>query len=109
MKDARIKIINIDDNYGKQVINDLNDLKADNVYSFSVKEHSNFKAFDEEMGSRDIKFKVNLEKNEQFILNIPGEYNIYNALGAIIACFKLGIPIDCNKKWYRKSCCSWKM
>jgi len=87
-----IRIINIDDNYGKQVSNDLNDLKAKNVYSFSVKEHSDFKAFDEEMGSRDIKFKLNLQKNEQFILNIPGEYNIYNALGAIITCYKLGIP-----------------
>jgi UDP-N-acetylmuramoyl-L-alanyl-D-glutamate--2,6-diaminopimelate ligase len=91
---SRIKIINIDDNYGKQVINDLNELKADNVFSFSVKEESDFKTSAEEMGSRDIKFKVNIEKNEQFILNIPGEYNIYNALGAILACFKLGIPIE---------------
>ena len=99
---CRIKVINIDDNYGKQVINDLNDLKADKVYSFSVKEHSNFEAFDEEMGSREIKFKLNLEKNEQFILNIPGEYNIYNALGAIVACFKLGIPVEAIKNGIEK-------
>lgn len=45
------------------------------------------------MGSREIKFKLNLKEDEQFILNIPGEYNIYNALGAIAACFKLGMPI----------------
>ena len=99
---CRIKVINIDDNYGKQVINDLNDLKADKVYSFSVKDHSKFKAFDEEMGSRNIKFKLNLEKNEQFILNIPGEYNIYNSLGAIVACFKLGIPVEAIKNGIEK-------
>ncbi|MCE5221445.1 MAG: UDP-N-acetylmuramoyl-L-alanyl-D-glutamate--2,6-diaminopimelate ligase [Clostridium sp.] len=99
---SRIKVINIDDNYGKQVISDLNDLKAGNVYSFSVKEHSDFKAFDEEMGSRDIRFKLNFEKNEQFILNIPGEYNIYNALGAIVACFKLGIPVEAIKNGIEK-------
>ncbi|HEX9025965.1 MAG TPA: UDP-N-acetylmuramoyl-L-alanyl-D-glutamate--2,6-diaminopimelate ligase [Clostridium sp.] len=97
-----IKVINIDDDYGKQVSNDLIDLKANDVYSFSVKEHSNFKAFDEEMGSRGIKFKLNLEINEQFILNIPGEYNIYNALGAIIACFKLGIPVEAIKNGMQK-------
>lgn len=99
---SRIKIINIDDNYGKQVISDLNELKANNVYSFSVKEPSDFKAFDEEMGSREIKFKLNLEKKDQFILNIPGEYNIYNALGSILACLKLGIPVGVIKNGIEK-------
>lgn len=94
---SRIKIINVDDNYGRQVIRDLNNLKEKDVYSFSVKEDSNYKAFDEEMGNRDIKFKLNLIKKEQFILGIPGEYNIYNALGAIVASFKLNIPIDAIK------------
>ncbi|NRT70744.1 UDP-N-acetylmuramoyl-L-alanyl-D-glutamate--2,6-diaminopimelate ligase [Clostridium beijerinckii] len=90
---SRIKIVNVDDNYGRQVISDLNNLKCNDIYSFSVKSISDFKAFDEEMGSREIKFKLNLKEDEQFILNIPGEYNIYNALGAIAACFKLGMPI----------------
>ena len=89
-----IRIVNIDDNYGKRVIKDLKEQKSENVYSFSVKEDSDFKAFDEEMGNKDIKFKLNLEKTKQFILGIPGEYNIYNALGAIGACYKLGISID---------------
>ena len=100
---SRIKIVNADDNYGKQVINDLDELKADNIFSFSVKNNSNFKAFDEEMGSRNIKFKVKLDTDEQFILNIPGEYNIYNALGAIIACFKLGINVGFIKDGIEKA------
>ena len=94
---SRIKVVNIDDNYGRQVISDLSDLQADNVYSFSVKGDSDYKVFDEEMGNRDIKFKLKLKEIEQFILSIPGEYNIYNALGAIIASFKLGIPVDSIK------------
>ena len=100
---SRIKIINIDDNYGKQVNKDLEELKAENVYSFSVKEDSNFKAFDEEMGSRNIKFKVKLKESENFILNIPGEYNIYNALGAILSCFKLDINIQSIKEGIKKA------
>lgn len=88
---SRIKVINIDDNYGMKVLEDCNKLGFDNVYAFSVKKDCDFKAYDEEMGSRDIKFKVNLDSEEQFVLGIPGEYNIYNALGAIGVCFKLGI------------------
>jgi UDP-N-acetylmuramoyl-L-alanyl-D-glutamate--2,6-diaminopimelate ligase len=95
---SRIKIVNVDDNYGRQVINDLENLKCDNLYSFSVKKSSDFQAFDEEMGSREIKFKLKLKKDEQFILSIPGEYNIYNALGAIAACFKLEIPENAIKQ-----------
>ncbi|WP_297420652.1 UDP-N-acetylmuramoyl-L-alanyl-D-glutamate--2,6-diaminopimelate ligase [Clostridium sp.] len=95
---SRIKVINVDDNYGRQVITDLNNLKSDNIYSFSVKCNSDYKAFDEHMGSREIKFKLNLEKEEDFILNIPGEYNIYNALGAIVSCLKLEIPVEAIKE-----------
>ncbi len=95
---ARIKVVNLDDNYGRQVISDLNNLHAENIYSFSVKNNSDFRAFDEEMGSREIKFKLKFKNAEQFILNIPGEYNIYNALGAIASCHKLGIPKEAIKK-----------
>ncbi|AGX43703.1 UDP-N-acetylmuramoyl-L-alanyl-D-glutamate--2,6-diaminopimelate ligase [Clostridium saccharobutylicum] len=93
-----IRIVNIDDNYGKQVIEDLSKIKANNVYSFSSRENADFKVFDEEMGSKEIKFKINLGEEEQFVLNIPGEYNIYNALGAIAVCFKLGVPIKSIKE-----------
>ncbi|MVX63596.1 UDP-N-acetylmuramoyl-L-alanyl-D-glutamate--2,6-diaminopimelate ligase [Clostridium chromiireducens] len=95
---SRIKIINIDDNYGRQVVSDLYALNSDDVYSFSVKGDSDYKAFNEEMGSREIKFKLNIKEEEQFILNIPGEYNIYNALGAIISCVKSGVPVEAIKR-----------
>ncbi|WP_315066899.1 UDP-N-acetylmuramoyl-L-alanyl-D-glutamate--2,6-diaminopimelate ligase [uncultured Clostridium sp.] len=95
---ARIKIVNVDDNYGGRVIEDLNKLNADKIYSFSVKNNSDFKALDEVMGSREILFKLKLKEDEQFILNIPGEYNIYNAVGSIAACYKLGINEKAIKK-----------
>ncbi len=95
---ARIKIVNVDDNYGGRVIEDLNKLNADKIYSFSVKNKSDFKALDEVMGSREILFKLKLKEDEQFILNIPGEYNIYNAVGSIAACYKLGINGEAIKK-----------
>lgn len=95
---SSIKLINTDDTYGIQVINDCKKLKANNLYSFSVKKESDYKAYDEVMGSRNIKFKVKFDNEEQFVLGIPGEYNIYNALGAIGACNKLGISIEAIRK-----------
>ncbi|MGL4665939.1 MAG: UDP-N-acetylmuramoyl-L-alanyl-D-glutamate--2,6-diaminopimelate ligase, partial [Clostridium butyricum] len=93
-----IKVINVDDNYGIQVLKDCQKLNAENIYSFSVKSDSDYKAYDELMGSRDIKFKVVLDEEEEFILGIPGEYNIYNALGAIGVCHKMGIAIEAIKE-----------
>ncbi|AOR23945.1 UDP-N-acetylmuramoyl-L-alanyl-D-glutamate--2,6-diaminopimelate ligase [Clostridium taeniosporum] len=101
-KRSNIRIINSDDDYGKQVIKDLNKLKAKNIYDYSIKKESNFKAFDEKMGSKNISFKVNLEKEEEFILSIPGEYNIYNALSAIGACYKLNISMEFIKEGINK-------
>ena len=95
---SSIKLINSDDTYGMQVLNDCKKINAKEVYSFSVKSDSDYKAYDEIMGSRNIEFKVNLDKKEEFILGIPGEYNIYNALGAIGVCHKLGISIEYIKE-----------
>lgn len=96
---SSIKLINTDDTYGMQVLNDCKKLKAENIYSFSVKGNSDYKAYDEVMGSRNIEFKVKIDADEEkFILGIPGEYNIYNALGAIGVCHKLGIPMEYIRK-----------
>ncbi|WP_294392658.1 UDP-N-acetylmuramoyl-L-alanyl-D-glutamate--2,6-diaminopimelate ligase [uncultured Clostridium sp.] len=96
---SSIKLINTDDTYGMQVLNDCKKLKAENIYSFSVKGNSDYQAFDEVMGSRNIEFKVRIDENEEkFVLGIPGEYNIYNALGAIGVCHKL----DISMKYIRK-------
>ncbi len=100
---SRIKFINIDDNYGKNVIDDLKKMNSTNVYTFSLKENSDFKAKDEIMGSKEIKFKVNLSKDEEFTLEIPGDYNIYNSLGAIAMCYKLGIDVEAIKKGIKET------
>lgn len=95
---SSIKLINIDDTYGMQVLKDCEKINSENLYSFSLKNDSDYKAYDEVMGSRNIKFKLKLDKEEEFVIEIPGEYNIYNALGAIGVCYKLGIPAESIKK-----------
>ena len=94
-----IKIINVDDNYGKRALENLKKENAKNVYTYSIKEESDFKAYEEKCESKHIAFKLKINENEEeFIVGLPGEFNIYNSLGAIGATNKLGISLKSIKK-----------
>lgn len=95
---SNIKVINIDDEYGKRVLEDLNNSNATNIYTYSIKSESDFKAYDEVCESKHIAFKIKLNnKVEDFIVGLPGEFNIYNSLGAIAATLNLGISLKSIK------------
>ncbi|HEY5525633.1 MAG TPA: UDP-N-acetylmuramyl-tripeptide synthetase, partial [Clostridium sp.] len=93
-----LSIVNIDDNYGKDVVKDLKAEGKENIVTYSIKEDSNFKAYDEIFESEHIRFKLRLDNEEKFIVGLPGEFNIYNSLGAIATMYKLGISLDSIKK-----------
>ena len=88
-------IINLDDPYGANIVKDIEErgLKT-KVSTFSIEKESDFKAFEIKSHSNGSEFKVNLEGVEEFSINIPGEYNIYNSLGCIICAYNLNIPMD---------------
>ena len=97
-KKSSISIINIDDNYGKRIDNEISGLS----FSYSVKEESDFRALNEkcenEYSTYDIMIK---NKCENIKVGLPGEFNIYNSLGAVVASLFLGISIDSIKKGLR--------
>ena len=88
-------IINLDDPYGANIVKDIEErgLKT-KVSTFSIEKESDFKAFEIKSHSNGSEFKVNLESIEEFSINIPGEYNIYNSLGCIICAYNLNSPMD---------------
>ncbi|GAA0065595.1 UDP-N-acetylmuramoyl-L-alanyl-D-glutamate--2,6-diaminopimelate ligase [Clostridium perfringens] len=88
-------IINLDDPYGANIVKDIEEREVNTkVSTFSIEKESDFKAFEIKSHSNGSEFKVNLESAEEFYINIPGEYNIYNSLGCIICAHNLNIPID---------------
>lgn len=88
-------IINLDDPYGANIVKDIEERGVKTkVSTFSIEKESDFKAFEIKSHSNGSEFKVNLEGVEEFSINIPGEYNIYNSLGCIICAYNLNIPID---------------
>lgn len=92
---SKHSIINLDDKYGIKVVEDIEKREINTkVDTFSVEKDSDFKAFEIKSHSNGSEFKVNLDKIEEFSINIPGEYNIYNSLGCIICAYNLNIPVD---------------
>ena len=84
-------IINLDDPYGANIVKDIEERGVKTkVSTFSIEKESDFI----KSHSNGSEFKVNLESIEEFSINIPGEYNIYNSLGCIICAYNLNIPMD---------------
>ena len=83
-----IKVVNEDEKYGKQVIKRLKDSNASNIIDFSINDESKYKATILESSVKATKFIVN---GEEYEIEIPGLYNVYNALGVIAALKEIGI------------------
>lgn len=101
---TEVSIINIDDKYGERITKDLEKENINNYLTYSIKNNADIKAENETLENMDIIFdvKVKAEKEKNLLLPIPGEYNVYNALGAIGACYSLGISLQNIKKGLRE-------
>jgi UDP-N-acetylmuramoyl-L-alanyl-D-glutamate--2,6-diaminopimelate ligase len=91
---SNTSVVNIDDNYGYRVLSDLNKL-CKKVVTYSIKDSSDYKAYDINLEEKDIIFKVN---GVEYKFVLPGQYNIYNALGVISAVKTLGIGDEAIKR-----------
>jgi UDP-N-acetylmuramoyl-L-alanyl-D-glutamate--2,6-diaminopimelate ligase len=99
-KNSISSIINIDDEYGKRVYEEV----QNNKITYSIENSSDLKAKNIVMHSRGIEFDlVYKNENTHVNLNIPGRYNIYNALGSAAACLNGGIGFEAIKKGLEKA------
>lgn len=92
---SKICVINIDDDYGYRIVRDIEGIGNKEVKTYSIKDESDFKASGVMLKEGDIHFKVN---GEDYNSILPGEYNVYNALGAIAALTSL----DIDKKYIKE-------
>lgn len=89
-KNSDNSLINMDDSYGKKFYDDI----SGNKITYGFKDSEDVKAADVKMHSRGIDFKLKyLNESISIKLNIPGRYNIYNALASAAACIKEGITL----------------
>ncbi|MDF2884411.1 MAG: UDP-N-acetylmuramoyl-L-alanyl-D-glutamate--2,6-diaminopimelate ligase [Clostridiaceae bacterium] len=82
-KNSLNSIINIDDGYGVRVFHDVKGNKT----SYAIDKEADVKGSSLIMHSRGVEFDMEYKQNKsQVKLNIPGKYNVMNALGSAAAC-----------------------
>ncbi|MDW7668508.1 MAG: UDP-N-acetylmuramoyl-L-alanyl-D-glutamate--2,6-diaminopimelate ligase [Bacillota bacterium] len=78
-------IINIDDEYGYRLYNELKNDNI-NVVSYSINKESDYKAKIKDTSINGTLFIVSIGKeNHEFKINTPGKFSVYNTLASIIA------------------------
>ena len=93
-KNSVNSVINIDDKYGERILKDSDGKTT----TYSIKKHSDLKAENVELHPRGVEFDVDFKGNKEKIeIHIPGEYNVSNSLGSILACLNEGINLDTIK------------
>lgn len=88
---AKNSIINIDDQYGKRVYDDV----KNNKITYSIEKAADIKAENINIHSRGASFNLIYKGDSIKVnLNLPGRYNIYNALGSAAACLNEGVSLE---------------
>ncbi|MBU3159007.1 UDP-N-acetylmuramoyl-L-alanyl-D-glutamate--2,6-diaminopimelate ligase [Clostridium frigoris] len=96
---SKISVINIDDEYGEKAYNSIKNSKL----SFALNHKADIMASDIKMHSRGSKFTLKYKESSFDIeLNIPGNYNVYNALGCIAVCLNQGVEISVIREALKK-------
>ncbi|MBU3190550.1 UDP-N-acetylmuramoyl-L-alanyl-D-glutamate--2,6-diaminopimelate ligase [Clostridium bowmanii] len=88
---SKNSVINIDDTYGESAYNLISSSKL----SYGLNASADVRASNIKMHSRGNEFTLEYKKASfEIELNIPGNYNVYNALGCIAVCMHLGIDVS---------------
>lgn len=89
-KTKDFNIVNIDDHYGKEIIKFVGSEVP--LITYGIKEKADIMATDIVYSIDKVKFNLNL-KDEKLpvVINVPGEFSVYNALAAAATAYSLGI------------------
>lgn len=94
-RNCEYSIINIDDEYGKKALGELNN----KIITYGIDSRGDISAEDIVISGEGTEF--NLKYKDETIrikLHLPGKFNVYNALGCIGAAIALNIPLDIIKR-----------
>ncbi|MGY0375185.1 UDP-N-acetylmuramoyl-L-alanyl-D-glutamate--2,6-diaminopimelate ligase [Clostridium sp. JNZ J1-5] len=90
-------IINIDDTYGRKMIEDIP--KSSSIVTYSIEGLGDLVAKNIENHSRGAEFDLQFKgENVHINLSIPGKYNVYNALCSAGACLSEGVSLELIKE-----------
>lgn len=98
-KTRKANIVNIDDSYGKVLIEDILQLNV-KAFTYGIDEPADFQAKKVQISDRSSDFDVWYKKQllGHLCIPIPGKFSVYNALASAATCFAAGIPFEIIKK-----------
>lgn len=98
-KNTKNSIINIDNEYGKRLFKDA----EGNKITYGIEKEADIEAKDINMHSRGVEFNILYKgQKKEVSLNLPGMYNVENAIGSAAACLNEGISLDVVVKGLNK-------
>lgn len=96
-KTTKFNIINIDDKYGRKIIENVGHRVG--LLTYGIEHKADIYATDIKYSIDKVSFTLNyLGNNLKIILNMPGTFSIYNALGAASTAIALGIDLKTIKR-----------
>jgi UDP-N-acetylmuramoyl-L-alanyl-D-glutamate--2,6-diaminopimelate ligase len=88
-------VINIDDPAAKYIA----DMASCDIITFGIENKADFRAKNVKLSSTGVNFDITIDNEDvNFTVNIPGRFSVYNALGAIAACYSMGISVNIIKE-----------
>lgn len=88
---CNIGVINIDDKVGKEII----EKSTCDILTYGIKNEADIRATEIEYKNDSVIFTVNLKGiSKRVKVNVPGKFTLYNVLGAIGACYAIGLDGD---------------
>lgn len=92
---SKNSIINVDDEYGKRLIKEVEMKNTSRVTSYSINNEGTLRGENIDLAATGMTFDLKLNGQiKKICLSIPGKYNVYNALGCIGAALNEGIDIE---------------
>lgn len=93
-KTSVANIINIDDEGGKKIYENIKSLKTP-VYTYGIDNKADFMAKDIHISASGVSYKlITPTYEEDVFIPVPGKFTVYNTLAVIAACYMLNIDKD---------------
>jgi UDP-N-acetylmuramoyl-L-alanyl-D-glutamate--2,6-diaminopimelate ligase len=95
-EDCETAVINIDDEYGKKALDKLRNKK---IITYGIEEEADIRAKNIIVTGEGTDFILCYQNTEIPVkLQLPGKFNVYNALGCVGASIAMGVGMDIIKK-----------
>ncbi|KNF09925.1 UDP-N-acetylmuramoyl-L-alanyl-D-glutamate--2, 6-diaminopimelate ligase MurE [Gottschalkia purinilytica] len=94
----KYNIINIDDEYGRKIVEKLKDIETP-LLTYGVDKKADIYATDIKHHAEGVEFRLNTPIGNTIInMNIPGQFSVYNGLASASCAYAYGISLEDIKK-----------